>query len=65
MYKPGRRFGFGRLSIEPIPLDPSLVERLAAYREGESYDARDIVEVSQRLSQSGYFERVEVNPRID
>ena len=65
VYRPGRRFAFGRPSIERIALDPSLVERLAAYREGEPYDARDIVEVNQRLSQSGYFERVEVNPRID
>ena len=65
VYGPGRRFRFGRPSIEQTHFDPSLVERLAAYREGEPYDADEIVEVSQRLSQSGYFERVEVNPRLE
>ncbi|MCY4468612.1 MAG: BamA/TamA family outer membrane protein, partial [Thiotrichales bacterium] len=43
----------------------SLVERLATYPEGEPYDAGRIVEVGQRLSQSGYFERVDISPRID
>ena len=65
VYRPGRRFRFGRLSIERNALDASLVERLAAWPEGAPYDAVRIVEVSQRLSQSGYFERVEVTPRID
>ena len=65
VYRPGRRFRFGALGIERTALDASLVERLAAWPEGEPYDAGRIVEVSQRLSQSGYFERVEVSPRID
>ena len=65
VYRPGRRFRFGALGIERTVLDASLVERLAAYPEGEPYDAGGIVEVSRRLSQSGYFERVDVNPRID
>ena len=65
VYRPGRRFRFGPLNIERIALDASLIERLAAYREGEPYDARAVVEVNRRLSQSGYFERVDVNPRID
>ena len=69
VYRPGRRYRFGALAIEPTSLDTSLdtslIERLAAYREGEPYDAGRIVEVSQRLSRSGYFERVDVSPRID
>ena len=65
VYRPGRRFRFGSLSIERTPLDVSLVERLAGYREGEPYDARGIVELSQRISQSGYFERVDVIPRVE
>ena len=65
VYRPGRRFRFGALGIERTALDASLVERLAAWHEGAPYDAGRIVEVSRRLSQSGYFERVEVTPRID
>ena len=65
VYRPGRRFRFGPLSIERTPLDASLVERQAAYPEGEPYDARAVVELSRRLSRSGYFERVDVSPRID
>ena len=65
VYRPGRRFWFGALDIEPTALDASLVERLAAWPEGAPYDADRLVEVSQQLSQSGYFERVDVNPRID
>ncbi len=65
VYRPGRRFRFGALDIERTALDASLVERLAAWPEGAPYDADRLVEVSQRLSQSGYFERVDVNPRID
>ena len=65
VYRPGRRFRFGRPNIERTALDASLVERLAAWPEGAPYDAGRLVEVSQRLSQSGYFERVDVSPRID
>ena len=65
VYQPGRRFRFGALGIERTALDGSLVERLAAWPEGAPYDAGGIVEMSQRLSQSGYFERVDVTPRID
>ena len=65
VYRPGRRFRFGPLSIERTPLDASLVERQAAYPEGEPYDARAVVELSRRLSRSGYFERVDVSPQID
>ena len=65
VYRPNRRFRFGPLRIEQSALEASLVERLAAYREGEPYDARHVLEVSQRLSQSGYFERVDVRPGID
>jgi len=65
VYRPGPRFRFGPLDIERTALDTSLVARLAAWPEGAPYDADRLVEVSQRLSQSGYFERVDVNPRID
>ena len=65
VYRPGRRFRFGRLRIERTPFDASLVERLAAYPEGEPYDAGAVVDLSQRLSQSGYFERVDVIPRVE
>ena len=65
VYRPGLRFRFGPLGIEQSSLDRLLVERLAAYREGEPYDARHTLEVSRRLSQSGYFERVDVHPRVD
>ena len=64
VYRPGRRFRFGPLHIEGARLDRSLIERLSGYREGEHYDAEGMLELSQRLSQSGYFERVDVIPRV-
>ena len=65
IYRPGRRFRFGPLRLERSPIEASLVERLAGYRQGEPYDTRHVLEVSRRLSQSGYFERVDVHPQTD
>ena len=65
VYAPGRRYRFGTLRIEESRVDRRLIERLAAHTEGAPYDVDEVVALNRRLSQSGYFERVEVRPRLE
>jgi translocation and assembly module TamA len=61
----GPRYRLGELRFSELPLHDDFVERLAATRSGEPYQASELVALDRRLSDSGYFRRVEVRPRRD
>ena len=65
VYAPGDRYRLGKLTIEQQHLEQDLVERLAAYEEGEPYETSEIIELNRRLSESGYFGQVDVKPRLE
>ena len=64
-YTPGPRYRFGTLHIEAPNIDETLIERLAAYPEGEPFDRDLLLAMNRRLSESGYFERVDLRPRLE
>ena len=59
----GPRYRFGPLSFSEQRLDEDFVHRLAGLHEGEPYDARAVAALDRKLSDSGYFQRVEVRPQ--
>jgi len=65
VYDSGPRYRFGPLDIEQDVLDPDLVGRLIAYDEDAPYDTQALVALNQRLTDSGYFARIDVLPRLD
>ena len=65
VYAPGQRYRFGKLHVDAPQGDGTLIERLADYPEGEPFGRDALLEMNRRLSESGYFERVEVRPRLD
>ncbi|MCB1800980.1 MAG: outer membrane protein assembly factor [Gammaproteobacteria bacterium] len=61
----GPRYRFGELRFEQQTLDDDFVQRLAGLREQQPYDARAVAGLDRRLSDAGYFQRVEVRPLRD
>lgn len=61
----GPRYRFGELHVQTQALDPDFVLRLSNIHPGEPYDALAVTELDRRLSDAGYFGRVEVRPRRD
>ncbi|MCB1831103.1 MAG: outer membrane protein assembly factor, partial [Gammaproteobacteria bacterium] len=61
----GPRYRFGELRLSEQPLNEEFIRRLAKIREGDPYDARELTALNRNLSDAGYFQQVEVNPRRD
>lgn len=61
----GPRYRFGELHLSEQPLNEEFIRRLAKIREGDPYDARELTALNRNLSDAGYFQQVEVNPRRD
>ncbi|MBF0471344.1 MAG: BamA/TamA family outer membrane protein [Gammaproteobacteria bacterium] len=58
----GPRYRFGELQLPPLPLDERFVIRLSGLESGSFYSATGITTVDRNLSDSGYFQRVELQP---
>jgi translocation and assembly module TamA len=61
----GPRYRLGELRFGDLPLEEDFVRRLIALDSGAPYRAGDLTGLDRRLSDSGYFGRVEVLPRRD
>ena len=61
----GPRYRFGELRFSEQALDEDFVRKLAKTQEGEPFHARKLAAIDRRLSDGGYFKRVEVRPRRD
>lgn len=59
----GERYRFGETTIEQGFLDPGLVRRYLRYREGDWYDATELLRTQFALDDSSYFSVVEVLPQ--
>ncbi len=60
----GVRHRFGPVHIHTQTLDADYVDRFVPFREGEPYHAKQLAELHKALADSGYFETVEVRPRL-
>lgn len=58
----GQRYRFGATEIEQDAVDPQLVQRFLRYREGDYFNASDLLRTQFVLDDSLYFSEVEVLP---
>jgi translocation and assembly module TamA len=61
----GPRYFFGPVSIEQEGLDPDFVSRYVDIRPGSPFDPQKLLDLQFRLSDLGYFQAVEIDPRRD
>lgn len=59
----GPRYQFGAIKIEQDILNPEFVRRYIALQPGEPFAGDKLTKVYQDLSDSGYFQNVEVQPQ--
>ena len=59
----GPRYFFGPITVRQDILDPDFVARFVQARPGEPFDTEKLLAAQLALSDSGYFQRVEVQPQ--
>ncbi len=65
-YASGARYHFGAVSfLQADGLDLSLLQRYVPFKPGEPYDSNKILKLQSALSDSEYFQQVDVEPRRD
>lgn len=60
IYATGPRYRFGDFTYEQDILDERLLERYNDYRPGDPFDVGGLIELNQRLNNSGYYSMVQV-----
>jgi translocation and assembly module TamA len=61
----GPRYRFGPVTFHQDFLDPDLLRGYVTFKQGEILDMDELLEMQNALSDSPYFQRVEVLPRRD
>lgn len=64
-YDTGPRYLFGPVSFNQDFLDPDLLRGYVTWEQGEPLNVNELLEAQNALSDSPYFQRVEVLPRQD
>ena len=65
-YASGARYHFGAVSFpQTDALDLSLLQRYVPFKPGDPYDSDKILKLQSALSDSEYFQQVDVEPRRD
>jgi len=59
----GPRYRFGQVSFDVAPVRPALLARFVPFKAGDPYDAAALLDLQNALSDSDYFEQVEVQPQ--
>ena len=63
-YDTGPRFHFGSVSFSPNPFKTSFLNRFIPFKINQAYTTPDLTALQDRLSSSGYFQQVLVQPDI-
>jgi translocation and assembly module TamA len=63
MLKTGPKYYFGPVTIEQDILRPEFVERFLPFKPGDPFDIEKLLDLQLALSDSGYFDRVELRPK--
>lgn len=63
LYDTGPRYRFGPVIFNQDFLDPNLLKGYVTWEQGEPLNVNELLEVQNALSDSPYFQRVEVVPR--
>lgn len=63
-YITGPRYAFGRTSFDQDLFAEAFLRRYLTYRQGYPYDVAKLLELQRALSDSDYFDHVQVEPQI-
>ncbi len=61
----GQRFEFGPVSFSGSPLNDEIMRRFVPFKTGAPFSRDQLLIFTQRLLDSGYFDRVEILPQRD
>jgi translocation and assembly module TamA len=61
-FETGERYHFGATTIKQDSIDDALIRRYVRYREGDDFDATELLRTQFALDDSQYFSTVEVLP---
>ncbi len=59
----GPHYEIGKVTLEQTGLDPAFINRYVVLREGDAYDPQKLLDQQFALSDLGYFQSVEIEPR--
>ncbi|MFA5530049.1 MAG: autotransporter assembly complex family protein [Thiohalomonadaceae bacterium] len=65
VFQSGPRYRFGATTFSEVPLQEDLLQRFPDYHRGDYYDAEQVFRLHRDLTNSDYFDRIEVVPRVD
>ncbi len=65
VFNSGERQKFGEIIIEQDVLEPELVAKYITIKSGEFYSSEQLVETYDALSQSGYFNSIDIRPATE
>ncbi|MGE0082675.1 MAG: autotransporter assembly complex family protein, partial [Thiohalomonadaceae bacterium] len=65
VFRTGPRYRFGPTRFSEVALDDDLLQRFPTYRRGDYYDAEQVFVLHRDLTNSDYFDRIEVVPRLE
>nr|WP_321242739.1 autotransporter assembly complex family protein [uncultured Tolumonas sp.] len=63
IFNSGHRYRFGAITVDGIA-QTSVIQPLFHFKQGDFYDTRKLAELSQALSQTRYFQVVDVHPQM-
>lgn len=61
-FNSGKRMRFGEVMIEQSILEPEFVQKLVSIKPGDFYSTEQLAKTHNALSQSGYFEIIDLHP---
>ncbi len=64
-YSTGHRYRFGEVQIEGVQQSQRLIRPLVPFKSGDPYQAQQLANLSQSLSETRYFRQVDVRPLLD
>jgi len=59
----GPRYRFGKVEFPETPLEPEVLQRLTPFKEGDPYETAKLLALQDALTNSDYFDNVEVLPQ--
>jgi translocation and assembly module TamA len=65
VFDSGERQKFGEIIVEQDVLEPELVAKYITIKSGEFYSSEQLVETYDALSQSGYFNSIDIRPATE
>ena len=65
VFAAGKRMVFGKVVVNQNILNPDFVEKFISIKSGEFYTIEELVKTHNALSQSSYFELVDVRPATE